>query len=165
MANDEHLIHLGGTFRACLPDVTIKWLQPKVTKIGITRVANITGLDCVGIFVVTSIRPNAKHLSVSQGKGLTLELAKISAIMESFEGYHAENPPDTLMQGSYQELKIIQPVIHPNLFNQGTFTTKNLTTIELEWIRAKELFLILDNFLASKYQVDSQHDILRKIPL
>ena len=60
-------------------------------KYGITRVANITGLDVVGVPVFTAIRPNSKCLSVSQGKGLTYEDAKVSAIMESIETYCAEN--------------------------------------------------------------------------
>jgi len=50
---------------------------------GITRVANVTGLDHVGIPVVMACRPNARGLAVSQGKGLTLDAAKASAVMES----------------------------------------------------------------------------------
>ena len=36
------------------------------------------------------VRPNARSLAVSQGKGLTLAAAKVSAIMEAAELYHAE---------------------------------------------------------------------------
>jgi ribosomal protein S12 methylthiotransferase accessory factor YcaO len=35
----------------------------------ITRLANVTGLDTLGILVVMSVRPNSRSLSVSQGKG------------------------------------------------------------------------------------------------
>jgi len=59
---------------------------------GITRLANITGLDYIGIPVYQSIRPNARTLTISQGKGLTAEAAKVSALMESIEGWHAEVP-------------------------------------------------------------------------
>lgn len=57
-----------------------------------TRVANVTGLDYIGIPVVVSVRPGARSLSVQQGKGLTLEAAKASAIMESVESFSAQRP-------------------------------------------------------------------------
>src|SRR5207249_1820972 len=43
--------------------------------------------------VWTSVRPLARSLSVSQGKGITQELAVVSGIMESIEVFHAEQPP------------------------------------------------------------------------
>lgn len=57
---------------------------------GITRVADLTELDVIGIPVWSAMRPNARGLSVSQGKGLNHEQARISAIMESIEGAVAE---------------------------------------------------------------------------
>jgi ribosomal protein S12 methylthiotransferase accessory factor len=65
---------------------------------GITRVANITGLDQVGIPVAAAVRPQSRSLAVAQGKGLTLDEAKVSAIMEAAETFHAE--------------RISQPVLH-----------------------------------------------------
>ena len=60
-------------------------------RIGISRLANITGLDIVGIPTVSAIRPNGKSLCVSQGKGMSLEQARISAIMEAAELHFAEH--------------------------------------------------------------------------
>ena len=37
------------------------------------------------------VRPLARSLTVSQGKGLTDDLAKISGLMESIEIFHAEH--------------------------------------------------------------------------
>jgi ribosomal protein S12 methylthiotransferase accessory factor len=71
---------------------------------GITRVANVTGLDTVGIPVVLVVRPNSRSLSVSQGKGVTLELAKLSGIMESLEQHQAEHVRAPLVLGSHREL-------------------------------------------------------------
>lgn len=85
MAPLENYHHLQGTIRAEFTDKTLQRLISVLPKVGITRVANITGLDCVGIAVATCIRPNAKHLSVAQGKGLSQQLAEISAIMEALE--------------------------------------------------------------------------------
>lgn len=60
-------------------------------RIGVTRVADLTQLDTAGIPICQAIRPSSRSLSVSQGKGATPELARISAIMEAVELWHAEN--------------------------------------------------------------------------
>jgi len=62
---------------------------------GVTRVADITGLDWIGVPVATAFRPNAATLSVSQGKGNSVEAAKVGAVMESLELAHAERVPKT----------------------------------------------------------------------
>jgi ribosomal protein S12 methylthiotransferase accessory factor len=59
---------------------------------GITRLGEITGLDTIGIPVWFATRPNSRSLSVSQGKGVTNDQAKISAIMEAVECAVAEQP-------------------------------------------------------------------------
>ena len=48
-------------------------------------------------------RPNARSLSVSQGKGASLEAAKVSGIMESIEQWHAEQVQLPVMLGSYEQ--------------------------------------------------------------
>jgi ribosomal protein S12 methylthiotransferase accessory factor len=89
---------LGGTIREVAAQKTLERIRPLLSGFGITRVANITGLDTIGIPVVTVVRPLARSLTVSQGKGVTLELATVSGIMESIEVFHAEQcrPPAVL---------------------------------------------------------------------
>jgi ribosomal protein S12 methylthiotransferase accessory factor len=77
---------------------------------GITRVANVTGLDRVGIPVVMTCRPNARSISVSQGKGLTLEDAIVSGLMEAVEAYHAEHITLPLKLASWEELRYTHAV-------------------------------------------------------
>ena len=72
---------------------------------GITRIANVTGLDCIGVPVVMVCRPNSRSLAVSQGKGLDLDAAKASGLMESVELYHAERISLPLKLCSYEELR------------------------------------------------------------
>jgi YcaO-like protein with predicted kinase domain len=84
---------LGGTIREIPAKNTLQRLKPLLREFGITRLANITGLDTVGIPVWTVVRPLARSLSVSQGKGLTHDLATVSGIMESIEVSCAEQPP------------------------------------------------------------------------
>jgi YcaO-like protein with predicted kinase domain len=97
LAEDGDIGYGLGTFRAVPPEETLDRVRPLLSRAGITRVADITRLDWIGLPVYQAIRPNSRNLSVSQGKGLTPSLAQVSAMMESFESYHAEeiNQPAT----------------------------------------------------------------------
>jgi YcaO-like protein with predicted kinase domain len=59
--------------------------------VGITRLADVTGLDRVGLPVYLAIRPTARSLVTSIGKGLTPAAAKVGALLESVETWHAEH--------------------------------------------------------------------------
>ncbi|TDO99946.1 YcaO-like family protein [Marinomonas balearica] len=82
---------LSGTHRTVTPAQTLEKITPLFSKMGITRLANVTGLDYIGIPVFTACRPNAKAISVSQGKGISNDAAMASAAMEAIETWHAEN--------------------------------------------------------------------------
>ncbi|GAB3836479.1 YcaO-like family protein [Micromonospora andamanensis] len=82
-----------GTHRVRQPDETLRWIEPMFAEVGITRLADVTWLDEIGIPVYQAIRPDSRSLCVSQGKGLTPDLAKVSAAMESIELWHAEQMP------------------------------------------------------------------------
>ena len=73
-------------------------------RVGLTRLANITGLDVIGVPVYVAIRPNARALATSQGKGLDHDAAKASALMESLETWHAETMVNPVRWESYQAL-------------------------------------------------------------
>jgi YcaO-like protein with predicted kinase domain len=92
-----------GTHRAATLDATWKRFAPAARRAGITRIADITGLDTLGIPVFAAIRPMGRSLSTQQGKGLTAEAARISALMESLETYTAEQARGTV-RGSYRAL-------------------------------------------------------------
>ncbi len=84
-------IFLSGCQRITTPADTLERVRPLMPKMGITRIANITGLDRLGVPVVMVCRPNARSLAVSLGKGLTMDAAKASGLMESVEIFHAEH--------------------------------------------------------------------------
>src|SRR5262249_20162679 len=84
---------------------TVARLRPLLPVLGITRVANVTGLDRIGVPVVMVCRPNSRSVAVSQGKGLTLAAAKASGIMEAAEGFHAERIERPLRRGGSSELR------------------------------------------------------------
>jgi ribosomal protein S12 methylthiotransferase accessory factor len=94
-----------GTHRAATLEATWKRFAPAAKKAGITRIADLTGLDTLGIPVFAAIRPMGTSLSTQQGKGLTAEAARISALMESLETYSAENLRAPVVRGSYRALK------------------------------------------------------------
>lgn len=100
-----------GTQRACDPEDTVRRLTALAPRIGITRLANITGLDVVGVPVWVGIRPNSRGLATSQGKGLTHTAAKASALMESIESWHAENIERPVLVDSPWSLRRRVPII------------------------------------------------------
>lgn len=79
-----------GTHRTVAPEETLARLLTLLPALGITRVADLTGLDTLGVPVAAAMRPNSRSLAVHQGKGLSRTAAKVSAIMEAAECHHAE---------------------------------------------------------------------------
>jgi YcaO-like protein with predicted kinase domain len=92
------------THRTVAPAATLDRLRPLLASMGITRVANVTGLDRIGIPVVTVCRPNSRSSAVFHGKGLDLDAAKASGVMEAAETYHAERVDLPLRLASHREL-------------------------------------------------------------
>lgn len=81
---------VAGTHRAMDPALTLARIRPHLHKAGITRVADITDLDTIGIPVVIATRPASGSLAVEAGKGATLEAAAASATMEAIERFVGE---------------------------------------------------------------------------
>lgn len=127
-----------GTHRLIAPEQTIQRARAFAPVMGITRVANVTGLDVIGIPVVMVTRPNARSLAVSQGKGLTLAAAKASGLMESIETYHAETITLPLKLSSYEALRYTHNVVDPQRLPlvQGGRWSPRLRTL---WIEGYEI--------------------------
>jgi ribosomal protein S12 methylthiotransferase accessory factor len=103
--------HRAGTHRAVEPEETLARIKDVLPAAGITRVANVTGLDKIGIPVVMVCRPNARSLAVAQGKGATLAAAKVSGIMEALETYHGEHVYLPMVFGTYDELRKVLSLV------------------------------------------------------
>jgi ribosomal protein S12 methylthiotransferase accessory factor len=98
---------LGGdtTQRSIAVSETLRRIKPLFSRAGITRLADITGLDCLGIPVTMAIRPNGRTLGNHAGKGTTLEAAMASAAMEALENHYADEwRPDTV-RCSYAQIQ------------------------------------------------------------
>lgn len=130
---------LGGTMRGREPACTLAWVRPFLPAFGITRLADVTGLDRIGIPVWMCIRPNGRALSVSQGKGLTSELAQASAVMESIELYHAERaaPPDLV--ASCRAVRRHHQIVDPRQLEHGVRWRAYNDAREIAWVRGTDL--------------------------
>lgn len=93
-----------GTHRTVAPGETLARVAPLMGRMGITRIANVTGLDRVGLPVVTVCRPNSRSIAVCQGKGVDLDAAKASGLMEAVETFHAESVAAPLLLAPWGEL-------------------------------------------------------------
>ena len=95
------------THRALHPEETLSRIESKLPLAGITRVADITNLDRIGIPVFTSIRPTSSFgaITVYNGKGATPIEAKVSAMMEGIERFSAEVRDRKLIFSRFSDLK------------------------------------------------------------
>ncbi len=103
------------TQRAVPLNETLARIEPKVPAAGITRVADITNLDRIGIPVFSCIRPTAESgaITVYNGKGATVEESRISAIMEGIERYSSELHDRRTHFATYQEMFAHGRVLDP----------------------------------------------------
>ena len=100
-----------GTHRSVDPKTTIDRIGPFMAKMGITRIADVTGLDRIGIPVVMVCRPNSRSIAVCQGKGADKDAAIASGLMEAVEIHHAEHAALPLKLASFAEISGDWPVI------------------------------------------------------
>src|SRR5882757_826298 len=131
-------IDLGGTIRAAEAAATLSRSRDVLQAVGITRVANVTGLDQVGVPTWVAVRPLARSLSVSQGKGLTHELGRVSAIMECIELHHAEHCVPRGHRVSLQAAAEDERYVHPLLWPVRP-DAKIDDASSVEWVEGRDL--------------------------
>ena len=142
----ERISYRDGTHRICSPDETLAKVLPLMASMGITRIADVTGLDTVGIPVVMVYRPNSRSLSVSQGKGSNLAAAKASGLMESIESYHAEHVSLPVRIASFYDLKEIQNVVDPDTLPRVKGAPFDLYR-PIAWVESENLLGDGDNWI------------------
>ncbi|KFA87721.1 YcaO-like family protein [Archangium violaceum] len=127
-----------GTHRTRPPDQTFRDYSRFMGPMGITRLANVTGLDFIGVPVYVAVRPNARSLSVTQGKGLDPDSAKVSALMEAIECWHAEHIDKPLRYESPHALRRSAEVmdLEPLLAQMGR---ESLPHAPLLWMEGYDL--------------------------
>jgi len=140
------------TQRAVPLNETLARIEPKVPAAGITRVADITNLDRIGIPVFSCIRPTAENgaITVYNGKGATVEESRISAIMEGIERYSAEVHDRDLRVALFDEMRMEGPVLDPHdlILPEGAETDRftswcegyDLVSRKTVWVPAYAVF-------------------------
>jgi ribosomal protein S12 methylthiotransferase accessory factor len=71
---------------------------------GVTRLADITRLDRIGLPVWQAVRPAGRGLSVHQGKGASAAAARLGALCEAIESHCAEFAPEDGPVADFVEL-------------------------------------------------------------
>ena len=127
-----------GTHRTCTPEETWDRIAGLLPRAGVTRVADVTRLDRIGIPVYQTVRPASRTLAVSQGKGATPAAAKVSAAMESLEIWHAEHL-DHLPQtrASLREMRSADAIPARSL--RWLRGVRPLDAAPIQWIEAEPL--------------------------
>ena len=121
----KEIKYFKGTHRIIPPSQTIENNEDKCKIAGITRITEITHLDRIGLPIFSAIRPTSQEgaISIYGGKGISVEHAKASAMMEGFERYSAEK--------------------------QDENTIENIETINLEWNICHDLISKKDYYIPS----------------
>jgi len=120
---------LDSSHRTATSGETLSRINPRIRKLaGITRIADVTGLDILGIPNYIAVRPSAffstplegGRVSIFNGKGFTKQQAKASALMEAIERYCGEPFERSPLIATYREMKRRMTTINPNslLFHQ-----------------------------------------------
>lgn len=90
------------------PEETIKRVSPMLEKVGVDQVEDITDIDNLRIPVYSVYRKMTAKGTFGNynGKGVTPDQAKASAIMEAMERYSAElRETDTIVCGTLEEMR------------------------------------------------------------
>lgn len=168
---NEEITYFKGTHRVIAPSKTIEINQDKLKKAGITRIADITDLDRIGLPIYTAIRPTAEEgaISIYGGKGISKDHAKASAMMEGFERYSAERQDnDETIIATPNEIGRYGDYINPKSLNlPKNFEKKDISDINLEWSKSKDIisgneYYIPTNAIFHPYASDSNAESLFK---
>ena len=165
----QDLTYFKGTHRVIAPKETIEINADKLKTAGITRIADITDLDRIGLPVYTAIRPTAEYggVSIYGGKGISKDHAKASAMMEGFERYSAER-----QDGDKTVISTVNDIsgnyIDPKSLNlPKEYEKKDMSNLKIEWSLAHDLisdedYYIPANAIYHPYSHDSNIESLFK---
>lgn len=106
---------LSGVERTVRPSVTIKRARRVMEAVGVTKVAEVTDLDRVGIPNFMTVRPHdAVHgISYYNGKGTTRADAHAGALMEAIERHAGERYEGPIFPSSTYNLRGDYPCVDP----------------------------------------------------
>ena len=148
----KEIKYFKGTHRIIPPSQTIENNEDKCKIAGITRITEITHLDRIGLPVFSAIRPTSQDgaISIYGGKGISVEHAKASAMMEGFERYSAEKQNENTNTGTISEISSKGNIIDIETLNlPKDFKKENIDSLNLEWNTCHDLISGDDYFVPS----------------
>ncbi len=138
MPGNSQKTYMHDTHRLRDPEQTLAVVQPFLKDMGITRIANITGLDRIGLPTVMVTRPNSRSVAVSLGKGLSLSAAQASGVMEAIESWHAERIELGLRLASYSDLVETEYVVEVDKLPEVT-GGRFVPHASILWVKGQDL--------------------------
>jgi ribosomal protein S12 methylthiotransferase accessory factor len=150
-----------GVERSVKPAATIRRAKAVLEIIGVTKVADVTDLDRVGIPNFITVRPHdvGPGISYYNGKGTTRAAAHAGALMEAIERHAGEQYDGEVITSSYHNLRDEHPCIDP-LEIHVPMVRKYSEHLMLEWVVGYDLMtrqptLAPLNCVVSPYSPDS----------
>lgn len=124
-----------GATRSVTPKATINRANAVLDRIGVTKVAEVTNLDRLGIPNFMTVRPRdlGPGISYYNGKGTTRLDAHAGALMEAVERHAGESCDYTVTVGSYRTVRAIDACIDPTDIVVPTVCDYHEDLI-LEWV-------------------------------
>ena len=87
---DSQIENRASSIRSRAPRATLELAKRWANKAGISEVTDITHLDCLGVPVYISVRPDSRADKYTYGKGIVAIDAEVGAYMEAIEYFFAE---------------------------------------------------------------------------
>lgn len=129
-----------GVVRTVPPAETVRRVEPLLATMGVTRLADVTGLDRVGIPNFTTVRPREPGGGISyyNGKGCSRADAKAGALMEALERYSAERCDLPVLTSDAPTVRALGPLVEPADLVVPAVTPCDESTV-LEWVEGFDL--------------------------
>jgi ribosomal protein S12 methylthiotransferase accessory factor len=129
-----------GVERSVRPSATIRRARAVLDIIGVTKVADVTDLDRVGIPNFMTVRPHdvGPGISYYNGKGTTRADAYAGAMMEAIERHAGERYDGPVIASSHYNLRSDHPCVDP-LEIHVPMVRKYIEHLMLEWVLGFDL--------------------------
>src|SRR5262249_5090981 len=108
-------------------------------RLGITRVADITGLDAIGIPCFSAIWPGPS-VSAFSGKSLDAMEGRVGPQMEVHEQVMVHDSRVPMRRGSYRDLARTAEVLDPEDLPIAGCERRELRDLEMDWVSGWDLF-------------------------
>jgi ribosomal protein S12 methylthiotransferase accessory factor YcaO len=134
LGSREEKYSASGVERSVKPSATIRRAQAALDIIGVTKVADVTDLDRVGIPNFMTVRPHdlGPGISYYNGKGTTRAAAHAGALMEAVERHAGERYDGEITTASYYNLRRRHACVDPAEINVPMVRNFNEDLL-LEW--------------------------------